>query len=95
VGQNLLAVTGKNLGKGTEAAITLFDSLDTCGVTTLLGAMAYRRPVIVIQSPGLVDDLSTPNILTTVPAGAIPALQQAIEQLLHNPELAHVQVNPG
>jgi len=75
--------------------IPLFESRDTAGVTSLLEAMACRRPVVVTGIPGLVDYLETPGTLTIVTPEDEVGMRQAIIRLLSNPQAAEAQAQAG
>lgn len=58
------------------------------GITTLLEAMACKRPVIATRTEGLVDYLMDENSMLTVEPGDEAGLRSAIEYLLSHPEAA-------
>jgi glycosyltransferase involved in cell wall biosynthesis len=76
-------------------AVSLTDSKYCAGLTTLLEAMACRRPVVVTRTRGLADYLATPGTLTTVNPGDPACLRQAIVNLLNNPQEAQAQAQRG
>lgn len=75
--------------------VSLFPSDGTSGVTTLLEAMACRRPVIASQTIGLVDYIDDPDTVTTVPVEDVDRLQTAIQTLLADREAADRQAEAG
>ena len=75
--------------------VSLFKSKETSGITTLLEAMSCRRPVVVTQTQGLTNYLSTPGTVTTVGPGDVAGLRQAIVNLLTNPQEAEAQAQLG
>jgi glycosyltransferase involved in cell wall biosynthesis len=76
-------------------AVSLTDSKCCAGITTLLEAMACRRPVVVTRTQGLADYLATPGTVTTVNPGDPAGLRQAIVNLLNNPQEAQAQAQRG
>lgn len=68
--------------------VSLFKSIDTCGVTTLLEAMACQCPVIVTGTEGLADYLKQSDTLIVVQSGDLAGLRDAIRHLLQNPQVA-------
>jgi glycosyltransferase involved in cell wall biosynthesis len=75
--------------------VSLFPSDATSGVTTLLEAMACRRPVIASQTIGLVDYIDDPDTVTTVPVEDVDRLRTAIQTLLADREAADRQAEAG
>jgi hypothetical protein len=75
--------------------VSLFPSDGTSGVTTLLEAMACRRPVIATQTIGLVDYLNEPGTVTTVPVGDVERLRSEIQTLLADRGAADRQAEAG
>ncbi|MBV6623900.1 MAG: glycosyltransferase family 4 protein [Rivularia sp. (in: Bacteria)] len=67
------------------------------GLSTLFEAMACRRPVIITRSPkpGIINQLIDSGVVTGVTTGDSLELKQAIEKLLHNPQLAEHQARLG
>ena len=63
----------------------------SAGLTTLLEAMACRRPVVATRIPGPIVAIEAAGAVTTVPAGDAPALRAAIVHLLENPGAAAEQ----
>jgi glycosyltransferase involved in cell wall biosynthesis len=75
--------------------VSLFPADGTSGVTTLLEAMACRRPVIATETIGLVDYLNEPGTVTTVPIGDVDRLRTAIQTLLADRAAADRQAEAG
>ncbi|MEP1058602.1 MULTISPECIES: glycosyltransferase [Cyanophyceae] len=63
----------------------------SAGLTTLIEAMACRRPVVMTRTPGLADELINLGLVTGVEAGDAAGLQHAITHLLEHPEVAAQQ----
>ncbi|MBA3924581.1 MAG: glycosyltransferase family 4 protein [Nostocaceae cyanobacterium] len=75
--------------------ITLFDHNYQAGITTLFEAMACRRPIIMTRTPGIVEGLIDSGIIVGVTPGNSSELQQAIINLLNNPEQAEAYAHRG
>jgi glycosyltransferase involved in cell wall biosynthesis len=71
--------------------VSLFESIDSAGVTTLLEAMSCGRPVISTRTKGLADYLQMPETVITIKPGDLAGLRQAIDHLLNNPQIAEKQ----
>ncbi|MDX2231985.1 MAG: glycosyltransferase family 4 protein [Leptolyngbyaceae cyanobacterium bins.349] len=71
--------------------VSLFESIDSAGITTLLEAMACGRPVISTETKGLADYLQTPGTVMTIKPGDLQGLKSAIAHLLNHPEEAELQ----
>jgi glycosyltransferase involved in cell wall biosynthesis len=74
-----------------EAAIVVVatgDTLNACGVTSLMEAMAMGKPVIVSDNPALRDYLPPPDAGIVVPVGDEAALRAALRRLIDDPEEA-------
>ena len=71
--------------------ISMFQSVDSAGITTLMEAMACGRPVIVTRTIGLSDYLQTPGTVTTVEPEDVTGLKAAIVNLLEHPHQAEEQ----
>ncbi|MBE9047781.1 glycosyltransferase family 4 protein [Pleurocapsales cyanobacterium LEGE 10410] len=69
-------------------AICVEQNPGSYGVTTLLEAMACRRPVVATRTEGLADYFSDPDAIMTVEPGDHVGLQKAILHLLNNPQEA-------
>ncbi len=65
------------------------------GLTTLFESMACRRPVVMTRTPGLVEELADSGIVSGVSSGDATGMQQAILDLLNNPEKAQSQAQRG
>ena len=75
--------------------ISLQQNKYQAGLTTLFESMACRRPVVMTQTPGLVRELADSGIVTGVSPGDPVGMQQAILDLLNNPEKAQSQAQKG
>jgi glycosyltransferase involved in cell wall biosynthesis len=75
--------------------VSLFESIDSAGVTALIEAMACCRPVICTLTKGLKDYLQTPGTVTVVEPEDLNGLRQAIIHLLDNPNEAQAQAKRG
>ncbi len=76
-------------------ALSVFDNDYSAGLTTLLEAMACRRPIVSTRVPGLVDELVSAGIITGVEPGDSTGMRQAIIELLNNPQKAAEQAQRG
>ncbi len=76
-------------------AVCLVQNHFSAGVTTLLEAMACKRPIVATRTEGLADYLSDTDAIITVEPGDIIGLQQAILHLLNNPEEAEGRAQRG
>jgi glycosyltransferase involved in cell wall biosynthesis len=77
------------------AVVSVLDNKYTAGITTLLEAMACRRPVVVTRTQGLSEYLAPPGIATVVNPGDSAGMRQAILTLLNNPQEAEAQAQRG
>lgn len=68
--------------------ISLLQNNYSAGLTSLMEAIACRRPTIITRTPGLVEELIAQHIVVGVDPGDAAGLQQAIQQLLANPQAA-------
>ncbi len=59
----------------------------SAGLTTLFEAIACGAPVIVSQTPGMIQELVDEDLIVGVPPGDHQALRAAVEQSLANPEM--------
>lgn len=75
--------------------ITLFQNNYQAGLTTMLEAMACRRPIVITRSPGIIQDLANLGIVTAVNPNDPVGLKQAIESLLNDPKKALAQAQEG
>ncbi|NJM86100.1 MAG: glycosyltransferase family 4 protein [Cyanobacteria bacterium CRU_2_1] len=69
-------------------AISLLDNHYAAGLTTLMEAMACRRPIVMTRTPGLAEQLIDLGVVMGVAPGDVDELRQAIVTLLENRELA-------
>ena len=67
----------------------------SAGLTTMMEAMACRRPVIATHSAGIIDQLARERALTAVSGGDAVALNDAINQMLSDPVAAEEQAQRG
>jgi glycosyltransferase involved in cell wall biosynthesis len=67
--------------------VSTFENNYAAGVTSLLEAMACKRPIIVTRTKGLTRYLDSDAMLTVNP-GDVEGLKQAIVYLLNHPEKA-------
>ena len=63
-------------------------TVNACGVTSLLEAMAMGKPLIVSDNPALRDYLPPPDCGIVVPVGDEAALRAAMRRLIDDPEAA-------
>lgn len=75
--------------------ISLRDNNHSAGLTTLLEAMACRRPVVVTRTQGLIVDLIDSGFVTGVKPNDPIDLRQAIVRLWENPQEAEAQAQRG
>jgi glycosyltransferase involved in cell wall biosynthesis len=75
--------------------VSLFQTAETSGVTTLMEAMACGRPVIVTRTKGLTDYVDKVGTVTPVEPGDERGLRQIIVQLLQNPQKAEALGKQG
>lgn len=68
--------------------ITTKETVNACGVTSLMEAMAMGKPTIVSNNPALADYLPPPDAGVVIPVGDAAALCEAIRDLLGNPDKA-------
>lgn len=76
-------------------AVTVTENKFCAGLTSMLEAMATRRPVVVTRTQGLADYLAPPGIATVVNPGDAEGLRNAIANLLNNPQAAEAQAIRG
>jgi glycosyltransferase involved in cell wall biosynthesis len=65
------------------------------GITTLLEALACRRPIVATRTKGLVDYLTPPDGISVVEPGDPAGMRAAIVWLLEHPEGARAQAQTG
>ena len=75
--------------------ISLKDHNYQAGLTTLFEALACKRPVVMTETPGLVQEFARAGYLTAVPPYAPDAMRTAIEGLLADPDGARAQAERG
>jgi glycosyltransferase involved in cell wall biosynthesis len=71
--------------------VSLHESRDTAGVTSLLEGLACGRPVIATSSSGLSDYLDHTDAVITIQPHDVNGLRQAILHLLNHPAAAAAQ----
>lgn len=76
-------------------AVTLTENKFCAGMTSMLEAMACRRPVVVTKTQGLADYLAHPGTATVVNPGDAKGLRDVIAKLLNNPQEAEAQARCG
>ncbi|AFY35735.1 glycosyltransferase family 4 protein [Calothrix sp. PCC 7507] len=76
-------------------AVSLFPNNYQAGQSTLFEAMACRRPVVVTQSPGIIQDLVNAGCAIGVDFGDAVGMKQAIISLLNDPEKAEAIAQRG
>lgn len=76
-------------------AVSVTENKFCAGLTSILEAMACRRPVVVTKTQGLADYLAHPGIATVVNPGDAKGLRDAIAKLLNNPQEAQAQARCG
>ena len=76
-------------------AISLFENKYSAGTTTLLEAMACRKPVVITHAKGLIADLVKAGCVTGVKPEDPDGLRQAIVWLLDHPAEAAAQAQRG
>lgn len=75
--------------------VSVIDNKFCAGVTSMMEAMACRRPVVVTRTQGLSDYVASPGIACVVNPGDAGAMRQAIVNLLQNPQEAKAQAQRG
>jgi glycosyltransferase involved in cell wall biosynthesis len=75
--------------------VSLHENRYLAGITTIMEAMACRRPVIVTATEGLGEYAHLPGILTQVQPGDSAGLQRAIQDALAHPERTEEQAQIG
>jgi glycosyltransferase involved in cell wall biosynthesis len=75
--------------------ISLLDNQYSAGLTTLIEAMACRKPVVMTRTPGLAEQLIELGVFTPVEPGDAVGMGEAIAHLLQNPEVAAAQAQRG
>lgn len=72
-------------------AICLKQNISSAGVTALLEAMAFRKPIVAVRTRGLTDYLSDEKAIISIEPGDAIGLQKAILYLLNNPQEARLR----
>lgn len=75
--------------------VSLLYNTYSAGLTTLMEAMACRRPVIITRTPGLAERLIDLGVVVGVAPGDAAGMKQAITAFLDNPQLAEAQAQKG
>ncbi|MCU0524032.1 MAG: glycosyltransferase family 4 protein [Elainella sp. Prado103] len=75
--------------------VSLLYNTYSAGLTTLMEAMACRRPVIITRTPGLAERLIDLGVVVGVAPGDAAGMKQAIQHFLQNPQLAEAQAQKG
>lgn len=60
----------------------------SAGLTTLFEAIACGAPVVVTETPGMIEELVGEGLVVGVPVGDTEAMGQAVEEVLSEPEVA-------
>ncbi|GAX40649.1 putative glycosyl transferase [Tolypothrix sp. NIES-4075] len=76
-------------------AITLFPNNYQAGLSTMFEAMACRRPVIITQTPGIINDIINYGSVIGVNPGDFVELKAAILSLINNPKKAETIAQQG
>ena len=71
--------------------ICLKQNISSAGVTALLEAMAFRKPIVAVRTHGLIDYLSDEQAIISIEPGDVIGLQKAILYLLNNPQEAQLR----
>lgn len=89
VERNVSALRLRELYQGARMVVVPLQSVRyAAGVTTIVEAMAMGKPVVVSDTPGIVDYVRDGLSGRLVPAGDANALRRAIVELWENPDLA-------
>ncbi len=75
--------------------VSLLYNTYSAGLTTMMEAMACRRPVIMTRTPGLAERVIDLGMAIGVEPGDAVGMREAIQRLLENPELAEAQAQKG
>lgn len=68
--------------------LPLLQNRYSAGLTTLFEAIACGSPIIVTETPGIIQELVDDGLVVGVPAGDKRALRHAVEDALAHPEIA-------
>jgi glycosyltransferase involved in cell wall biosynthesis len=75
--------------------ISLLQNHYSAGLTTLIEALACRRPVVMTRTPGLGATLIDMGVAIGVEPGDAAGMEKAIVHLLANPDVAAAQAQRG
>jgi Glycosyl transferases group 1 len=75
--------------------VSLLNNPYSAGLTTLMEALACRRPVIITRTTGLAERFIDAGVVTGVNPGDAAGMREAISQLLNNPAMAAAQAQKG
>jgi glycosyltransferase involved in cell wall biosynthesis len=75
--------------------VSLLQNYYSAGLTTLVEALACRRPVVMTRTPGLGEKLIDLGVAIGVEPGDAIGMQQAIEAVLQHPEMAAEMAQRG
>jgi glycosyltransferase involved in cell wall biosynthesis len=75
--------------------VSLLQNYYSAGLTTLVEALACRRPVVMTRTPGLGADLIDLGVAVGVAPGDAVGMKAAIEDLLEHPEKAEAMAQRG
>ena len=73
--------------------VPLLPNRYAAGLTTVFEAVACGRPVVVARSPGVVEELTSRDLVGWYEMGDGPGLRAAIEQVLADPAAAQVRAD--
>jgi glycosyltransferase involved in cell wall biosynthesis len=72
-------------------AVCLKQSLGAAGLTAVLEAMCFKKPIVAVRTKGLTDYLSDEQAIISVEPGDAVGLKKAILYLLNNPQEAKLR----
>jgi glycosyltransferase involved in cell wall biosynthesis len=75
--------------------VSLLQNYYSAGLTTLVEALACRRPVVMTRTPGLGEILIDLGVAIGVEPEDAMGMRQAIEAVLSNPEMAAAMAQKG
>ena len=78
-------------GRADLVVVPLLRNEYSAGLTTLFEAMACAAPVVVTESPGIIQRLVDDGLVRGAPPGDMEALRGEIEKILSNPEDARTR----
>lgn len=76
-------------------AVSLLDNHYSAGLTTLMEAMACRKPVVMTRTSGLAEELIDRGVVRGVQPGDAAGMQRAIAELLSDPQQAETLAQRG